>query len=428
MNTNHQITALLHGELTDDNQVGELMHVLAVSPEKRGALLEQIRLSRELLRSGSSLPLSKSTAEGIWSRFNTPEGSAPTIAAAAVGTGTSRERNRSGYLPLLLMLLLGIGGGLLAGLHLASGEADRQVAVVDDTGTPYRSEHSGSLHSTILAEQDASQQEAPVMTSDRNRTAVLEERIAELRQLLERERMMVIVLQGENERLRSGTEEPEERGRMRDGEERDDRMLRPVPERLTAVAPSGHQMQAREDRERIGTVPFAQQSPDRQSSPWRLEMRQFFRSSLPDVQGLDGSGNLMVDREVGASIGLERIGLPTRFGTAVGMTRFSQVYHTNTGGAPNDTIIEQSPALFYGRAYIAPRIFATDRITGTAEIGGGGTELGPVGTIGLGLEYGISDHLRINGGITSWLLWTSFRGQLHTSTNLNGHLGISINP
>src|SRR5687768_4004714 len=46
MTIHEQITALLDGELVDGGAVAELMHVLAVSPEKRELLVDQLSMKR----------------------------------------------------------------------------------------------------------------------------------------------------------------------------------------------------------------------------------------------------------------------------------------------------------------------------------------------------------------------------------------------
>lgn len=48
MTLQEEITALLHGDLVDESRVEELIHVLAVSPEKRGIFIDQIRLARAM--------------------------------------------------------------------------------------------------------------------------------------------------------------------------------------------------------------------------------------------------------------------------------------------------------------------------------------------------------------------------------------------
>ncbi|MBC8146167.1 MAG: hypothetical protein H7X80_11335, partial [bacterium] len=55
MSIHEKITALLDGELADAGEVAELMHVLAVSPEKRDLLVEQLSLKRHFASSASTV-------------------------------------------------------------------------------------------------------------------------------------------------------------------------------------------------------------------------------------------------------------------------------------------------------------------------------------------------------------------------------------
>src|SRR3954470_11061497 len=55
MTIQEQITALLNGEMTDEVHVSELMHVLAVSPEKRAILVEQVAMARAFTTMGTGI-------------------------------------------------------------------------------------------------------------------------------------------------------------------------------------------------------------------------------------------------------------------------------------------------------------------------------------------------------------------------------------
>ncbi|MCB0714094.1 MAG: hypothetical protein KDD67_17345 [Ignavibacteriae bacterium] len=454
MNTNDNITALLHGELTDDTQLGELMHLLAVSPEKRKNLLEQIRLSRQLLRSGTTLPTPNTGVEGIWNQVMAPNISptpnvlngGATVAAGVNSTSTSasitatRERTKRRYLPLLLTLLFGIGGGLLLGWNLSSSNdklnGDTSL-MASSTMEPSPTTSAHSLSPTALSTSSehivkenvkVQEREGESLLNSKKSLSRLEQKISTLQEVLRQEQLRTSTLQEENAILRSELATLEAQKSANDSFSVQLPSY-PTPDRVETRTT----LPASELRDglaqTLAAVPrMPDTTPEEKQNLVRVEARQFFRTSLPNVQGLDGSGSLVLDREVGVSIRLDDFGLPSRVGIAAGQTIFSQVFHTNTGGALNDTIIEQSPTLFYGRAYIAPHLFGTEKVISSAEIGGGGTELGPIGTIGLGVEYSLSNRVTLGGGVTSWLLWTSFKNQLHTSTNLTGHIGIYVNP
>ena len=99
--------------------------------------------------------------------------------------------------------------------------------------------------------------------------------------------------------------------------------------------------------------------------------------------------------------------------------------HTNTGGATVDTIYEQTPQLFYLRGYVAPQIISLGEWSGSLEIGGGGTALGPMATLGASAEWRPAAALSVDGGIAAWMQWSQFRTSTYMSGNLNAHLGVA---
>jgi hypothetical protein len=42
------------------------------------------------------------------------------------------------------------------------------------------------------------------------------------------------------------------------------------------------------------------------------------------------------------------------------------------------------------------------------------------------MEYHAGERATLHAGLSSWFLWTAFRDQLYTSTNLNGSIGIAF--
>lgn len=452
MNTTELITELLHGELTDDRSVAELMHILSVSPEKRAAFLEHIRMSRQVLRSGRDITPPPSATQGVWARIAAAEpGLAIGLPLATVPTvrssgGRAPDRRRWGV--LLLVLLAGIGGGTFLGYGITgagrSSEPDIAVAQVPPGGTQRGSTASNeSLQGTEAREEiDGRSVDEERKSMEANPIAAqvnsLRDRIAVLGELLDRERKTNVELRAQIDVLLRAARETTAPF---------DADAPATEQRPAFFTMSLHESRARSlpfiapddglrnASESAATSAVSERTLDRpapvafrDSGPWRIEMRQHLRSSLPEVIGLGSSSGVFSDREIGAGFEFTALQRAMRLGVAVGGTSFSQVYHTNTGGALNDTIVEQSPSLIYGRAYVAQRLFAADRFSGSLELGAGGTEIGPIGTAGLNLEYSAADRVTVIAGLSSWLLWTSYRNQLHASTNLNAHVGISLNP
>ena len=430
MNTNYKITALLHGELVSDPEVEELLHVLAVSPEKRSLLLDEIRLSRELLRTKTSLPSPLHGAEGLWSQFVGESSGASAVSTTGTIIPSPQSEHQRKTLPILLLLLCGIVGGYLLGSHSMLRESTALFSEEQRSDLLTQSDVSPTTTERLYEEV------APLTAKNHNSTYQLDKELTALHADLQHERTTAATLRNELQETRDLLKSLQRDYAKLQEEQGTDRTpsllsLTKVRENQLAqtIEPQNVRFSYKSRRPSITLYDFPLSSQP-SVTPWRIETRQFLRTSLPTVQGLHERTSLLSNREIGASLKISHQQLPasTRTGIAVGETRFSQVYHTNTGGAPNDTIIEQSPSLLYGRAYIAPELFTDDRITGNVEIGAGGTEIGPIGTIGIGVDYKISDHITVQGGLSSWLLWTSFRNQLHTSTNVNAHFGIAIQP
>lgn len=442
MNISEQITELLHGELTDDRSVAELMHLLSVSPEKRKAFLEQIAVSRKLIRSGGGIAPAPSAIDGVFSRISGLESAAgTTISPQPTQSPANTDSRRKRYGLALILLFAGLGAGYLLGIGndttIQSGLADAAAEHSGNGTVKDQMQQSGSTASVRENGMDVgttpdSRTQPSQETTLLSGTSIPENRISELQGLLAIERSRNKELLGRIEGLQlalnaaqvanvstpqTATSTAERYSRLIDGA---------LPAQIPVITAQQIAAQRAERATRTGNasqLPALQ--PSRDTGPWRLEMRQHVRSSLPKIEGLTTPGNIFSDREIGASLRLQN---PMRLGVAVGKTTFSQVYHTNTGGALNDTIIEQAPDLFYGRAYIAPQIFEVDNFSASFELGIGGLEIGPIGTAGINMELQTTDHVRLHGGISSWLLWTSYRNQLHTSTNLNAHIGVSLNP
>ena len=136
MSIQEQITALLNGELTDSSRVAELMHVLAVSPEKQTILVEQIRMSRLFGQMAGTITPSRAADEKILGSLAAIDaglagavpiagavtGAAATSVTGAVVAGTTWSLlGRLGLAALVSLLLLsvGLGGGYILGARNA---------------------------------------------------------------------------------------------------------------------------------------------------------------------------------------------------------------------------------------------------------------------------------------------------------------------
>lgn len=451
MSTNEQITALLHGELTNDRSVAELMHILSVSPEKRAIFLQHINVSRQLLRTGREITPPSSAAQGVWATIAALEpginAPLPISIPAPIQQHVEQKSDWKRWGLLFLLMLAVSGSSYLLGtqqVNISLSEDQRRTATTPATAS------SPSITSTTIPHQEplqaanggdskgvATRESIPsahgIFGAKENK---LQQHIAALNGQIKNQQTKNADLLAQISALRSALAEANQKGegsstpftdaaittdRLQEGE------ARSLPLITSAEA---------ETQQRVPTTsamsPEALPKPSplsgRTAGPWRIELRQHLRSSLPGVNGLENGTGILSDREAGIAFQFTAIGRSMRLGAAIGGTTFAQVYHTNTGGALNDTIIEQAPQLTYGRMYIAPSIFEGEKMLGSLELGAGATELGPIGTAGLNLEYEIAERLTLQGGVSSWLLWTSFRNQVHTSTNLNAHIGVSLNP
>jgi hypothetical protein len=156
--------------------------------------------------------------------------------------------------------------------------------------------------------------------------------------------------------------------------------------------------------------------------------RTNLRLSLPRVYGLSTPADIFRDKELIGSYRLgDEPGIPgsMRLGVAIGETQFAQVLHTNRDTIGIDRTVRQSPALWYGRAYIAPQLVTFDKFRGSLEMGGGGTAIGPMGTLGLTAEWG-TGPITVATGVSGWMLWSGLSEEIYTSTNLNAFMGFGV--
>jgi len=433
MGINEEITALLSGDLDDEVRIAELMHVLAVSPEKRNVLREQIRMSRAFTAMGGGIVPPHAADAGILAGISAidremagamelPADSPAVPAPVAAGASWPRMLMFGA-----VMTVLGLGVG-----YLLRGDA------------PVRHTDAAARMERPALRDDRQQVVAGLRDSLDGARRDLADLAAEHRAAL-RDLAALRSASGRNAYDRNGssigTSSVEPRQAIADA--------RPVPtmgtpeispvELRRAALPVPHDPVA---TSRAGAVPldgglhtdgFAGSAAVR--GPWQVGMRDHFRLSLPRVYGLSDSRSILFDKELMVGYRLGDGGespiSALQIAAAFGETQFTQVYHSGQSGRTPDLIIEQSPTVLYGRLMLASRIFETTDVTGRVEFGGGatvagGTTLGPIGTFGLNMEYRPVDVIALHLGLSSWLLWTEHDGQVYTSTNLNGHMGIAL--
>ncbi len=453
MSINEEITALLNGDLQDETRVAELMHVLAVSPERRGMLLQQIRMSRAFsAMTGSITPPPAADAgilaglSAIDSEFGgpppSPAGAAPAgippvvFPAAAAGFSALWLRN---ILFGIMLVALGVGTGYLLWHDTTQG--------------------------TITTEQkpDARASETMIVAGMGDSLAAARAQLASLaREHREALAQIAELRSREQAGTRNGTTAAPRRQRIISPASTPAAVNEPLlrgqsslpaePEKpsapeITPVAPQTLAMSRPQ-------APAAAPRPDRNAQavssgasllsqygaedggvgPWQAGMRDHFRLSLPRVYGLNGSRSILFDRDLFVSYRFSGEDSPfssMELGASIGETQFSQVYHSGQPGRAVDLQIEQSPTVRYGRVLLGSDLFRTHALSGGLEFGAGaaltGSDLlGPLGTFGLNLEYRPVDMLALQGGLSSWFLWTEQSGQIYTSTNLNAHLGFAI--
>lgn len=450
MSINEEITALLNGDLQDETRVAELMHVLAVSPERRGMLLQQIRMARAFSAMNGSITPPRAADAGILAGLSaidrefgggspSPASAGPTekppgvIPAAAAGFSALWLRT---ILFGVVLVALGVGTGYLLWHDTAQG-----------TITTKHKPAARASETMIVAGMEDS------LAATRAQLASLveehRESLAEITELRSRQQ----------EGTRNGTTPAPRRQRIISpasppaavnepllheqsslpAEPEKPAITPVVPQAIAASRPQATALALRPDRNAqavsSGTSLLSQYgAEDGGVGPWQAGMRDHFRLSLPRVYGLNGSRSILFDRDLFVSYRFGGEDSPfssIELGASIGETQFSQVYHSGQPGRPVDIQIEQSPTVRYGRVLLGSELFRTQAFSGGLEFGAGaaltGTDLlGPLGTFGLNMEYRPVDMLALQGGLSSWFLWTEQSGQIYTSTNLNAHLGFAI--
>ncbi|HVK40817.1 MAG TPA: hypothetical protein VNA88_19950 [Candidatus Kapabacteria bacterium] len=438
MSIHEQITALLDGELIDTSSVGELLHVLAVSPEKRDLLVEQLVLKRRFAASAATIVPPARADLAIM-------GGLAAIDAGFAGGGAAAAANDDALAPvpiapripgwrmlmygvMTLVLMLGaFGAGYMLRNDATLVNTSASATGSPTTGSPVDDAALAAARDSIARLQRAM---ATLAAGQPNTAGAVESRstYAPARTPLSSESRTT-----ETRAAESRTTEPRSSDSQTSvpvaANDRDSDYLIPSHPR---GADGESLSRAGRGVTRPGRSPelepmTALAAPEAGPIGLQLGVRNNFRLSLPRVYGLTPAPTVLLDREVVGSIALggadDGLFSRVRAGAAFGQTQFSMVFHSNTGGEEIDTIYEQSPQPFYGRAFLAPELVRFDRFAGLLEVGGGYSGAGGFGTVGFNIEYRPLDEIAIHAGASTWLLWTSFREAVDLSTNVNAHLG-----
>ncbi len=432
MSIHEQITAFLDGELTDESMLSELMHVLAVSPEKRGFLVEQARLTRAMTTMAGTIAPSAAADAAILAGLSAVDSRIPpSPPAQSTAAGRGERRNN--------MLMFGAGAVAIALLGFLSGylaHDDGSTKSSHDVVTRRAAFPMLSTPLTIGVDIDREVASAiHISKATGEATAPLMKEIARLRLLKDNVRQVIVRQPVYIERQRT-TRTPssiaDTTGSNSTAKE-GPRLLWNAPP-AASVPPARQSSSTLEPRaESIasdGQIVALQDEGDGGMRRWSVGMRNFVRTSLPRIYGLPSQQQLLTDRELTVGLQMDEgwFGLktPVTFGAAVGNTEFAQSFRRQEGGSSVSSIVEQTPNLWYGRGWVTPQIVTMNGFSGGLELGAGGTVVGPFATIGLSGEYRPIESVSVGLGMSTWLLWSQLETQNVLSANLNGHIGASF--
>lgn len=464
MTLHEEITALLQGDVTDQERVAELMHVLAVSPEKRSIFIEQIQLSRALTSLAGSVTPPRKADQAIWQGLaaidaaiagTAPDASPapaepPSTPAAKPGFGS---RGGAAAASILLMALL-----FSVTYLFQSGNAtsDRNGAGMRDQRDAHRmaAADETTLGSAFMATEAAHLQSLTDLRSQLSELAARNQGLQHQMEVLRSRGTSVRVVY----RDRPVTNRVDLRDtngnapRLQTTQPANPQQLQSEPQipngtsiAIASVEPrmshggTQHPVDGAAPLEEAKPLAMNASSPLDEDAPtaigpWQVGVRDQFRLSLPRVYGLAGNRTILFDKELSVSYqfgGGNSLLSAMRLSLAAGETQFSQIYHTNVGGQVQDSIVLQSPSLQYGRLVIAPELVRTTSLTGALELGAGlatsqWRPVGPIASFGVNLEYRPIDRFSINLGSSAWMLWSQHATSTIVSTNLNAHLGFAV--
>ncbi|MBL7989707.1 MAG: hypothetical protein JNJ94_16725 [Chlorobi bacterium] len=452
MTIQEQIIALLNGDLTNQPEAAELLHVLSVSPEKQALLIEQIRMARGYanLRANLTPPPAADAAilqglAGIDAAIGAPVVAptlSPTPSTLPANSSASVASSLSWYsrpsiraVAASLLLVAGVGIGYLL-FHRtdatiaesASGQSGAQVQLQTGGDGVSQADSAAMLRGYV------GQLQQQLATANQNYGVALAQ-IESLRNRPTQTRTITlrnIVHDTVHDTVLIAATPP---AAMATADVSGGVDSSSAVQPLSLHGPS-HPAIVLDSLMLINAPAIALRSPSVASQGdaaskhrWQVGLRNHFRMSLPKIEGLPNLQNTLTDREGFISYAMQnQQGLPQlNIGAAVGETQFGLMYHTNTGGAQTDTVFLTTPILNYGRLWVAPTLLTIgEHLSASVELGGGGTEIGPFGTAGVAMEYQAGERATLHAGLASWFLWTAFRDQLYTSTNLNGSIGIAF--
>jgi hypothetical protein len=440
MTIHEQITALLNGELTDTRQVSELLHVLAVSPEKRDLLVEQVRMSRGFAAMGGSIAPPPAVDAKILSGLAAIDAEFPSVgpatavapSAPAVGgvAGPAAGGLTASFLlrsfAALVLVGVGLGIGYMAGQR---GDSDAVVAM--------QAKLKDASTATILLRDSLRDERAELASLKSGQTATVAMLDSLRAAASAAPRVREVVRYIHTAAPKSSLTEP-----SRNIEQPAVTPQNSQPTSTATIAQATELRPAQIDVPRViveqtsvpvvmpllrSSAPVQDAATTRGSRRLQIGLRNHaVRVSLPKVYGLNASQNVLTGNELFASYRFSEDG-GVKVGAAAGRTRIGLVIHSNTGGTPVDTITELNPDLFYGRAFLSSEVLRIPEWNTSLalELGAGGTEIGPMGTFGLNAEIELMDRLSFQFGTSSWLLLATYRGRMQSSVNFNGHLGVA---
>lgn len=446
MTLHEEITALLHGDISDGDRIAELMHVLAVSPEKRALFVEQIQLSRAFTALGASVAPPRTADQAIW------QGLAAVDAEFTGGTPRSVSVPDAPPLSATPAPMWGNVLAVIAGLLLMTFIFGVQYYGERDTeGTRHAASALGAPDVPVTGLRSDRNVEAAVLLRDslaalRSRYDLLAgeharalTEIAALRnrstavRVVYRDRVVPASTVVADTVRTEAPAEPE----LRQGSAQVPVEVADV-RRANATSATDRSLDARRSSSRavaaIGSD-LEDELGTGGTGPWQVGVRDNFRLSLPRVYGLAGSRSIIFDKDIFVAyrLGGDGQGMLSsmRLMASGGETQFGQIYHTNLGKIGPDTVVRQSPTLQYARVVLAPELVRARNLSGAIELGAGVAvsrfqAVGPIATFGTNLEYRPIDMLSLQVGVSGWMLWGQYRSQAITSTNLNGHLGFAI--
>jgi|GEM_PF-4424510 len=422
MNTHEQIIALLNGDLKNDSDVADLLHILSVSYEKRRTLLKQLQMSRMLNGSARTITPSHAADARLWQSIAAEKAATPSPLPLVERDSFWR---RFFSLPAALLLLLLVGISTMMGYWLRpvtetpraydapSGTMSSQMRGQIQALTETTDSLQGLLvtaHDSLALLRTQNSMASGHTPSSQNRVTIFPERRSAAREI-----------------LRAPTAETEELAIPIPKHDRSpsDPMLQAMALRDAPVSLSPLSRPALSSRGEH--IPWEDAGERSDKTRWRAGLRKYMRASFPQMTDLAIQQPPTSDQEIHINyklLGTERTDF--ELGLAAGQMTFAQRFHTMPSSGTQDTIVEQSPPLLYGRAFIGSPLINIGSFSTVLELSAGAASVGPLGMVGLSLEYRPVDLFAVEVGASGWMLATQFRGNTYTSFNLNAHWGLTI--